>query len=92
MAASIPNYANAIQIQPMLRLNTDWRRWEEFHIQNSNTTNVKVKLLLTMKRERLTFQNSNTTNVKVKRVLMQHLFGAFSYSNTTNVKVKRAYT
>ena len=54
---------------------------------NSNTTNVKVKLGLSLMYH-LQQNNSNTTNVKVKpcRKIFKENF--LRYSNTTNVKVK----
>ena len=56
-----------IQIQPMLRLNLKMRIQTLF-VQNSNTTNVKVKRFFVRTVHKIR-HHSNTTNVKVKRTV-----------------------
>ena len=54
-----------IQIQPMLRLNTNDIDDYIHTLSHSNTTNVKVKLSIEQLATAMAI-NSNTTNVKVK--------------------------
>ena len=54
-----------IQIQPMLRLNMIHSKVFQLRIQDSNTTNVKVKYRFCFL-PAIRLQHSNTTNVKVK--------------------------
>ena len=55
--------------------------------QNSNTTNVKVKLCMAICAGIMRI-DSNTTNVKVKRCGVAGADFGLLHSNTTNVKVK----
>ena len=71
----------------MLRLNEIDERLFKQADKNSNTTNVKVKCVISAI-VTLIYENSNTTNVKVKFPIISVLVLMWTHSNTTNVKVK----
>ncbi len=72
----------------MLRLNAMKSKLVMTIEQNSNTTNVKVKLTPSSFNF-LAYSHSNTTNVKVKLLVTFAGYFVSSDSNTTNVKVKQ---
>ena len=76
-----------IQIQHLLKLNSNDKGTKEAKKVNSNTTLVKVKFYtgLTLQKQQ---ENSNTTLVKVKCKKSMFMKTLESNSNTTLVKVK----
>ena len=75
-----------IQIQHLLKLNKVAKKACNQYL-NSNTTLVKVKLIMELK-DTVKLMYSNTTLVKVKLFSTAIFAIIHSYSNTTLVKVK----